>query len=214
VATQSNQLKPLSLAGNKRLKKYPLMNTKLIEFLNFDKIDCTVKPLEKAEYDHCNFLNCNFYESDVSDITFSSCRFENCDFSLARCMKAVFNDVRFVNCKLLGLHFDNCNPLLLSVYFENCLIRISSFYRLKLKKTKFIRCNLQEADFTDADLSGALFDNCDLQGALFENTNLERADLFSSYHFSIDPEKNRIRKARFSKAEIAGLLHKYDIEIL
>jgi len=77
-----------------------------------------------------------------------------------------------------------------------------------------MQCNLQEADFTGADLSGALFDNCDLQGALFENTNLERADLFSSYHFSIDPEKNRIRKARFSRAEIAGLLNKYDIEIL
>jgi fluoroquinolone resistance protein len=190
------------------------MNVKLVEFQNFDKIDYTVKAPEKAEYDHCNFLNCNFYESDISDITFSACNFENCDFSLARCMNAVFNDVKFINCKLLGMHFDNCNPLLLSVYFENCLIRISSFYKLKLKKTKFIRCNLQEADFSDTDLSGAIFDDCDLQGALFENTNLEKADLYSSYHYSIDPEKNKIRKARFSNTGIAGLLNKYDIEIL
>jgi fluoroquinolone resistance protein len=85
------------------------MNTKLIELLNFDKIDFTAKPPEKEECDHCNFLNCNFYESDISDITFSSCKFENCDFSLAKCMNAVFNDVRFINCKLLGLHFDNCD---------------------------------------------------------------------------------------------------------
>jgi hypothetical protein len=42
----------------------------------------------------------------------------------------------------------------------------------------------------------------------------EKADLYSSYHYSINPEKNRIRKARFSKAEIAGLLNQYDIEIL
>jgi fluoroquinolone resistance protein len=190
------------------------MNIKLFEFQTFDKVDFTTKAPEKAEYDQCIFLNCNFYESDISDITFSGCLFENCDFSLVRCMNAVFNDVRFVNCKLLGVHFDTCNPLLFSVYFENCLIRISSFYKLRLKKTKFIRCNLQEADFTDSDLSGALFDDCDLQGALFENTNLERADLLTSYHFSIDPEKNRIRKARFSRSGISGLLDKYDIEIL
>lgn len=189
------------------------MNMKLIESQNFEKNDFTVKRPEKAEYDHCTFMNCNFYESDISDTTFSVCTFENCDFSLARCMNAVFNDVRFINCKLLGLHFDSCNPLLLSVYFDKCLIRISSFYKLKLKKTQFIHCNLQEADFTDADLSGAIFDNCDLQGALFENTNLEKADLYSSYNYSIDPEKNRIRKARFSRAEVIGLLIKYDIEI-
>jgi fluoroquinolone resistance protein len=73
---------------------------------------------------------------------------------------------------------------------------------------------LQEADFTGSDLSGALFDNCDLQGALFENTNLEKTDLYSSYQYSIDPEKNRIRKARFSREGISGLLGKYDIEIL
>jgi fluoroquinolone resistance protein len=189
------------------------MNTKLFEFHDFDKIDFTSDPPQKAEYDHCNFLNCNFYESDISDIIFNSCLFENCDFSLVRCMNAVFNDVRFIRCKLLGLHLDNCNPLLLSVYFENCFIRISSFYNLKLKKTKFIGCNLQEADFTGTDLSGALFDNCDLQGALFDNTNLERADLYSSYQYSIDPEKNRLRKARFSRQGIAGLLTKYDLDI-
>jgi len=32
-------------------------------------------------------------------------------------------------------------------------------------------------------------------------------------NYSIDPEKNKIKKARFSTAGIAGLLDKYDIEI-
>jgi hypothetical protein len=37
--------------------------------------------------------------------------------------------------------------------------------------------------------------------------------LRTSYNYSINPEVNRIKKAKFSTTGIAGLLHKYDIEI-
>ena len=69
-------------------------------------------------------------------------------------------------------------------------------------------------DFTEADLNNASFDNCDLIGAKFEKTNLEKADLSTSFNYSIDPELNRIKKAKFSIDGIAGLLDKYDIEIV
>jgi len=52
-----------------------------------------------------------------------------------------------------------------------------------------------------------------LAGAIFENTILEKADFRTSLNYSIDPENNRIRKAKFSILEISGLLDKYDIEI-
>jgi fluoroquinolone resistance protein len=52
-----------------------------------------------------------------------------------------------------------------------------------------------------------------LNKAIFENTILENADLSTSSNFSIDPETNRIRKAKFSRLGIVGLLDKYDIEI-
>jgi len=68
-------------------------------------------------------------------------------------------------------------------------------------------------DFTESDLTGSFFEDCDLQKAIFLNTNLEKVDFRSSINFSIDPEKNRIRKAKFSRIEIVGLLNKYDIEI-
>ncbi|MCW8795447.1 MAG: hypothetical protein OQK67_00080 [Chlorobium sp.] len=35
----------------------------------------------------------------------------------------------------------------------------------------------------------------------------------SAYNYSINPETNRIRKARFSLSGLAGLLDVYDIEI-
>jgi uncharacterized protein YjbI with pentapeptide repeats len=58
-----------------------------------------------------------------------------------------------------------------------------------------------------------VFDNCDFNGAVFENTILEKADLRSSFHYSLDPEFNHIKKAKFSAAGIIGLLDKYDIVV-
>jgi fluoroquinolone resistance protein len=52
-----------------------------------------------------------------------------------------------------------------------------------------------------------------LPRAVFDGTNLEGADLRSAYHFNIDPEKNRVKKARFSFNNVAGLLDKYGILI-
>lgn len=114
---------------------------------------------------------------------------------------------------MLGLRFDNCNEFGLSFSFEGCQLIHSSFYKTGLKKTIFRDCQLQEIDFSEADLTSALFDNCNLQHATFDSTILEKADLRTSFNFSIDPELNRIKKAKFSLSGITGLLDKYEIEI-
>jgi len=72
---------------------------------------------------------------------------------------------------------------------------------------------MHEVDFTESDLADALFENCDLFRASFDRTILEKADLRTAINYSIDPDNNRIRKAKFSKSGLAGLLHKYDIQI-
>jgi fluoroquinolone resistance protein len=92
-------------------------------------------------------------------------------------------------------------------------LNFSSFYQLKVKKTQFKDCKLQEVEFITADFTSSIFSNCDLTHARFENTILERADFRSAYNFSIDPELNKITKAKFSQSGIAGLLDKYNLEI-
>ena len=101
----------------------------------------------------------------------------------------------------------------MSFKFENCILDHSSFYKTKIRETVFKNCQLREVDLAECDLTGSLFENCDLTGAKFERTILERSDLRTSFHFSIDPEINRIKKAKFSLSAISGLLDKYDIEI-
>jgi uncharacterized protein YjbI with pentapeptide repeats len=85
---------------------------------------------------------------------------------------------------------------------------------LKCKKTTFKNCTLHEVDFTESDLTSSVFDNCDFAGALFENTILEKADFTSSFNYSINPDINKIKKAKFSASGVLGLLGKYDIEIV
>ncbi|MHA6280930.1 pentapeptide repeat-containing protein [Salinimicrobium sp. CAU 1759] len=85
---------------------------------------------------------------------------------------------------------------------------------MKIKSTSFTGCKLVQADFSDADLSSAVFRGCDLSGAIFFNTRMERTDFSTSENFSIDPENNIITGAKFSTAQLHGLLEKYKIDIL
>jgi hypothetical protein len=48
---------------------------------------------------------------------------------------------------------------------------------------------------------------------IFKNTNLESVDFRTSFSYSIDPDLNRIEKAKFSLSRITALLDKLDIEI-
>ena len=82
-----------------------------------------------------------------------------------------------------------------------------------MKKTLFSHCSLQEVDFTESLLTEAVFEDCNLRDAKFENTVLEKADLRTAINFSINPEMNKIRKARFSYPAVLTLLDKYGIMI-
>jgi uncharacterized protein YjbI with pentapeptide repeats len=83
----------------------------------------------------------------------------------------------------------------------------------KLKGTVFTNCVLSEIDFTESDLRDAVFKDCDLSGSIFDNTDLQKADFRTSFNYSIDPDRNRIKKAKFSLPAVVGLLNKYDIVI-
>ena len=168
---------------------------------------------QKGEYENCDFNYCNFADCDLSDYRFVNCRFKDCNFSLAKLYNTMFQDVKFLDCKMVGLQFDMCNEFGISFSFEGCGLNHSCFYRMNLKRIVFKNSQLQEVDFVEADLSNAVFQNCDLSGAVFDRTLLEKADFRTSYNYTLDPEVNRIKKAKFSSKEVLGLLEKYDIEI-
>lgn len=165
-----------------------------------------------ADYEGCSFIGCDFSNAELNEIHFIDCSFKDCNFSIVKTRQTVFRDIKFTDCKLLGLHFYECGNLF-SAAFTGCSLNLSSFYKMNLKRTVFTTCLLSEVDFTETDLSNSIFNNCDLTAAVFEQTNLERADFRTSYHYSINPQMNRIKKAKFSIPAVTGLLDNYDIVI-
>ena len=189
------------------------MHKALFEDEKWVGLDYARAPLAPGEYEQCSFSGCTFLHADLSGIVFSGCDFTDCDLSMAQLRGTALREVRFSNCKLLGLRFDECHSFSFAVSFDKCVLNLSSFFRLKMPKTRFRDCKLEEVEFVEADLSQAIFDNCELRGALFEQTNLQGADFRTAYQFSIDPEINRIQKARFLRQNLAGLLDKFKISI-
>jgi uncharacterized protein YjbI with pentapeptide repeats len=172
-----------------------------------------MNPLPKGEFEDCLFQDCDFSECNLSDFVFTDCEFKFCNLSLVKLTKTTFRDVIFRNCKMLGLHFEDCNEFGLSFQFNGCILDHSSFYKTKIIKTILRDTKLQEVDFSECDLTGSAFINCDLLGAVFDHTNLEKVDFLTSFNYIMDPEKNRLKKTRFSSGGLSGLLNKFDIII-
>lgn len=179
----------------------------------FEGIDFTNKPIVKGEYDNCTFVHCNFTGIHASNIGFIECEFIDCNFSNAIITNTAFKDVSFENCKLIGLKFNECDPFLLAFKFIKCQLNFVSFYKLSIPNTHFINCNLQEVDFTETNISKAVFNNCDLKNAIFDATQLENANFTTAFNFDINPSKNKLKKALFSRNNVIGLLKSFDIRL-
>jgi uncharacterized protein YjbI with pentapeptide repeats len=179
----------------------------------FDKINYSNKAISGREFEACTFSNCDFSGANLANNNLIDCTFENCNLSMIRLEHTGLKSISFHNCKLMGVDFSTCNEFLFAVSFDGCILDYTSFIRRKLKKTTLRDCSIKDANFTQSDLTGSAFINCDLSRTIFQQTILEKADFRSANNYSIDPEVNRIKKAKFSLTGLAGLLEKYDIMI-
>lgn len=185
----------------------------LHENKTFTNVNYVEKRLENREFVNCEFVNCDFTKSHLSENSFSQCTFKQCNFSMAVIAGAGFQDAVFIGCKMLGVDFTRCNKFMFSFTFTDCVLDYCTFYGTKLKKTTFTNCSLKEADFTETDLSASVFDRCDLWNAKFSNTILEKTDFRTALNFTIEPEFNKMKRARFTHAGLEGLLTKYNLDV-
>lgn len=191
------------------------MSNKIITYENeaFENVNHSEKALRNKEFYNCKFIGCNFTKSDLRGNSFEDCIFKDCNFSMTEIEGVGFRNILFTGSKILGIDFTRCNKFMFSFRFENCIIDYCTFFGTKLKKTHFIKCSLKETDFSEADLSSVEFTNTDLTGAKFSNTMLEKANFRSATNFTIDPEFNKLKKAKFSSFQLEGLLYKYQLDI-
>jgi uncharacterized protein YjbI with pentapeptide repeats len=165
-------------------------------------------------FENCRFVSCDFSYADLQNILFIDCRFEDCNLSLANVSNTGFQNINFKHCKLSGVNFSKSRDFLFGLHFDNSILDNAVFFKKKNKKANFKDCSMVETDFTEADLTDVKLDNCNLLRAFFDRTILKNADLSTSYNFTIDPDNNDIKKAKFSVQGLPGLLAKYDIKII
>ncbi|MXS71206.1 pentapeptide repeat-containing protein [Flavobacteriaceae bacterium W22] len=173
----------------------------------------TQKPLNLGEYENCTFRNCNFEYLNISGFRFTDCEFIESNLSMTKLIGTAFREVVFKDCKMYGMAFNDCNEFGMSFKFEGCALNNSVFYKSTIRKTQFKNSKLIEVDFSEADISNSVISNCDLSGAIFDRTNLEKADLRTSFNYTINPAQNNLRKTKFSLSEVHGLLRHLDIEV-
>lgn len=178
---------------------------------NFKQIDFSVTNLTDNEYENCTFNDCIFVS--IKGITFNDCTFNNCNFSNANTDVSTLNQCSFIDCKLVGLNFSRVKDFGFSIEAKNCNFLYATFERKKLNKSKFTNCLMKGANFTDSDLSLAKIDHCDFVEAVFDNTNLQGVDFTSNINFAIDPTLNKVKKAKFSRQNLSGLLYRFQIII-
>jgi uncharacterized protein YjbI with pentapeptide repeats len=179
----------------------------------FEKVIMIDKKVNHKEFEDCIFKNCDFSSSNFSNNVFMDCEFIDCNLSMTSLAGTDLKTVRFKNCKLLGIQFHACNDFLFQVNFQDCALDYASFANKKMPKTVFNSCSMKEVTFVGTDLTGSNFENCNLEHAIFNDTILAAADFSKAYNYTIDPEFNPMKKARFSTEGIVGLLEKYDIKI-
>jgi fluoroquinolone resistance protein len=189
------------------------MQMKDIEDKTYDNIDFTEVSLAQSIFINCVFTFCTFIKSDLSYTNFEDCTFNTCIFSETIVNSTRFKNVLFNETKMMGFNFSNCKEFLFELIFKNCPLDYAIFIDKKMRNTIFEYCSLKEVDFTKADLTMTTFGNCDLQNAIFEETILEKADFRTAINFNIDPQQNKIKKAKFSYIGLGGLLTKYGLDI-
>lgn len=163
------------------------------------------------------FDTCTFYKSALQNCLFDGCTFENCifeecDLSLIKLKDTAFKGAHFNNCKAIGIHwFDAENPL--TIHFNRSNISYSSFFGKNLKKAQFVSCHALEVDFTECNLTQANFKDTELAGAKFSTTDLTQANFVGATNYYINPQINKVKKAKFKLPEALVFLQSLEIII-
>ena len=174
--------------------------------------------LIESEFHDCRFESCSFAESILLSCRFVACEFVECDLSLARVTGSAFSACRFVDSRVLGVDWTQADwsgvSLGQPIGFERCALSHSTFIGLSLPGVQIKECLAADVDFREADLSGADFSQSDLTESLFNNTNLSKSDLRTARNYTIAPEQNTLKGARFSLPEAMSLLFNMDIVLV
>lgn len=169
--------------------------------------------IERVEFCGCKFTNCVFERTVFSDCAFEDCEFESCDLTLASIVGSSFSSVVFRDCKLHGIAWHQVG-FSFDASFLDSQLDYSSFFGMKLNKTRFTGSRLTEVTFVDAVAREADFSRCELKDTVFLQTDLTRANFKGAKNYAIDVRENQVKGATFDLPEAVNLLTYFGIRIV
>lgn len=186
-----------------------------MEYYNqlFESSEMPINSWIGQTFEQCTFRKLSLSDEVFFNSNFINCRFEGCDLSRVELKNTQLQDVLFTHCKLMYVDFGVCNAFSFHADFQHCQLDNAVFLNRRLKKAQFIECSLKEAHILKCDLAGAKFKECNLELTRFEDNNLMQADFSTSYNLELNPDTNKIKKAKFSLHNLPGLLTKHDLVI-
>ena len=96
---------------------------------------------------------------------------------------------------------------------QNANLKLCSFSDITLKNCNFSKNSWISCYFYHCDFSKSSFAENDFNQSEFENCNLSEANFKTAKNFIINPQSNRVDKARFSFGGALGLLQSFGIII-
>ncbi|HIW97615.1 MAG TPA: pentapeptide repeat-containing protein [Candidatus Tidjanibacter gallistercoris] len=189
------------------------MEKTLVHNKTFRKETDTAFLREGTVCDGCTFDRCTVAGRHLNGIVLLDCRFDGCDFSLSSLAGTVTDGVAFSGCKMTGVAFgERSGTCRLSASFAECILDNALFQYLEAPRSMFRHCRMRGTVFDRCMMKETLFEMCDMHEASFSDCDLTGTDFLTSDGFTLDPETNRLRGARFAVASLPGLLAKYRIK--
>ena len=178
----------------------------------FEEIEMQASHVEDRSFDGCTFYKVNFSGTTFIRCRFLDCTFEQSELSNVNLLSSQLKNVKFKECKLVGINW-TATTALMHTTWQNSILNYGNFSGLDLRKSILQNCVSREADYAETNLSESNLTGTDFTSSRFANTNLTKADLRQAKNYSIRPDSNKIKKAKFSLPEAMLLLYGLDIEL-
>jgi fluoroquinolone resistance protein len=179
---------------------------------DFDSIDLKKALISQSEFQNCHFNRCDLSQSVFTDCRFDDCTFQACDLSLVKFKEVHLRNSTFVGSKLVGIDWTGLSKTF-SVDFRDCILNLSNFSAMNLKKRKIINCIANEVSFAESNMTECDCKLTDFAGSVFSKTNLTKADFTDARNYTIDVRANTIAKMKLSLPEALSLLETLGIII-
>lgn len=193
------------------------MSENYYESQRFDEVRLEHETLRGYVFIDCAFYDCSLSESTLAHCTFSECRFFGCQVSAVKSEETEIKFAEFTDCTLMGIDWADfmsgsrfAEPI---QKLTDCRLKYNNFVDMTFRKFDFSGSDYAGSMFAECNLTECSFNGCTLKDTEFFKCDLRKADFRNTQGFRIDILSCKMKGARFSCSDAAGLLGVLELKL-